>query len=700
MKEALREPDRALNLLMGIYDRLMRETESAKAEYLRQAEELRDFYALRIEEAVKAENNRLMAVIEERDLKIEKLTSNFEDIRKQNGKLFEENSRLEEMNEDLKLKNLELQRQCDELTTENIRLVTDSARAQERYDALEKEKDGLNSLTSQLSEQLGLRKRDVFGASTEQTSRLFKDSGELEDPLSEDTEPDMELDEKPQKLPKSRSAKQAMDLLKPKPKKFWPERVTRRKGDIAARYAHLEHRNFYGYTTEFLNQKYGEGCWHIIDWHHKEKFCETRPAVYVRHNYAPVIEYCDPVTGLRDIEALPFNPKLLDNSFLSESLMASIATKVYDLGTPPYRIEREYNSRGVPISRQNMSNWLYNFADKTGFRIWEHLKMEQLKCPVHQIDETTWRVVVWPKDDNDQREKKNGSLGWVWIHVTSELINGHKIILYEFTASRGAHHLREYLLNLARYVVSDAYGVYTAIEKESNGKIKPAFCWMHMRRRFANALLATEKELKNMTEEQVQADPAAKGLMLSNAIFEADTPLKTLSAEERFEARLKEVKPCVNAFFEFVHALDVKRLKEGYLKEAVEYALRYEKYLKTFLEDGNIPIDNGECERRVKPVAILRKNSMFSYSKDGAITNMIMLSLLETAKANGADAYRYFEFIFREAELAYDPETVGELMPWSAKFRDFVTQNVHLDEKIPENEEKPQGKIRRKHRVA
>lgn len=89
--------------------------------------------------------------------------------------------------------------------------------------------------------------------------------------------------------------------------------------------------------------------------------------MYVRHNYAPVIEYCDPVTGLRDIEALPFNPKLLDNSFLSESLMASIATKVYDLGTPPYRIEREYNSRGVPISRQNMSNWLYNFADKNWF---------------------------------------------------------------------------------------------------------------------------------------------------------------------------------------------------------------------------------------------------------------------------------------------------------------------------------------------
>ena len=79
--------------------------------------------------------------------------------------------------------------------------------------------------------------------------------------------------------------------------------------------------------------------------------------------------------------------------------------------------------------------------------------------------------------------------------------------------------------------------------------------------------------------------------------------------------------------------------------------------------------------------------------------NMIMLSLLETAKSNGADAFRYFEFIFREAELAYDPETVVDLMPWSAKFKDFAARNVHLDEKIPENEEKLKGKIKRKPRV-
>ncbi|MBR1437502.1 MAG: transposase [Synergistaceae bacterium] len=237
------------------------------------------------------------------------------------------------------------------------------------------------------------------------------------------------------------------------------------------------------------------------------------------------------------------------------------------------------------------------------------MKKELLKCPVEQIDETTWRVVVWPKDDNGEPEKKNGFLGWVWVRI---------IILFQMLMACIS------LLNKNR-------------TRESKQR-----CWLHMRRRFANALLATETKLKNMTEEQIKAEPATKGLMLSNAIFEAETSLKTLSAEESFEARLEEVKPCVDASFEFVHSFDVKELK-GHLKDAVKYALCYEGHLKLFLEDGNIPIDNGESERRVKPVAILRKNSMFSYCKDGAETNMIMLSLLETAKANGADAFRYEE---------------------------------------------------------
>ena len=53
------------------------------------------------------------------------------------------------------------------------------------------------------------------------------------------------------------------------------------------------------------------------------------------------------------------------------------------------------------------------------------------------------------------------------------------------------------------------------------------------------------------------------------------------------------------------------------LKDAIRYSKNQEKYLRRFLEDGNIPVDNGASERNMKPVACHRKNSLFSFSKKG-----------------------------------------------------------------------------------
>lgn len=108
MKKALKEPDKILDLFLRLYDELKLETESKKAEYIQQRDGLKTYYASKIEAAVKAENTRLMAVIIERNEKVEKLTRDLEDARGQYGKLFEENKMLDAMNNELKLKNIEL----------------------------------------------------------------------------------------------------------------------------------------------------------------------------------------------------------------------------------------------------------------------------------------------------------------------------------------------------------------------------------------------------------------------------------------------------------------------------------------------------------------------------------------------------------------------------------------------------------------
>lgn len=669
MKKALKEPDKILDLCLRLYDELKLETESKKAEYIQQRDGLKTYYASKIEAAVKAENTRLMAVIIERNEKVEKLTRDLEDARGQYGKLFEENKMLDAMNNELKLKNIELEKQCESLKIENERIISDSAR-------METENTELNILASQLNEQLDLRKRDVFGASTEKSSRIFNDDKKLEDPLSEDMEPE-------EKLPKNRSAKRALDVVNRKKK----ERKTRSAGGTKEeRYSGLPQVDYCAYTTEDLNKKYGVGKWRVVFKTKKQKLCETRPVVYVRNIYSLIIEYIDRETGERKLKSLPYNPK--DKSLVAASVVASVSTKLYDLGLPYCRIERHYKSIGVNISRQTMCNLHARFVKKIGKRVWEKLKQEQLKCPVQQIDETTWPVVIW-RDKDKQQIKANGSRGYMWEHTTSELMKGHKIVWYEFTETRSADHLRKYLRNLALYIVSDAFKGYSALEEKSGGKIKVANCWMHLRRVFANAVLV--KDLDKMSKKEILADPAARGLLLSNEIFKQDTKLKELSADERKAERLVKVKPCVDAFFEFVHSLDMNKLS-GKLKDAVVYAKNQEKRLKVFLENGNIPIDNGECERRMKPLAILRKNSLFSYSLFGAQVSAIMFSLIETAKANGAEPYMYIKFLYENMSNGH--YAVNEMMPWSASFKDFAAQNANSDYSLPKSCELPKAKLK------
>ncbi len=51
------------------------------------------------------------------------------------------------------------------------------------------------------------------------------------------------------------------------------------------------------------------------------------------------------------------NP-IIKGSIASPSLLADIMTKKYVDATPLYRQEQEYKRRGLPINRQNISNWI------------------------------------------------------------------------------------------------------------------------------------------------------------------------------------------------------------------------------------------------------------------------------------------------------------------------------------------------------
>jgi transposase len=85
--------------------------------------------------------------------------------------------------------------------------------------------------------------------------------------------------------------------------------------------------------------------------------------------------------------------------------------------------------------------------------------------------------------------------------------------------------------------------------------------------------------------------------------------------------------------------------------------------LIAYLEDGDYPIDNNPVENAVRPLAIGRKNWLFSASVKGAKASANLYSLIETAKANGLEPYAYLKHIFTELPKVAGFDDVDQLLP-------------------------------------
>ena len=91
-------------------------------------------------------------------------------------------------------------------------------------------------------------------------------------------------------------------------------------------------------------------------------------------------------------------------------------------------------------------------------------------------------------------------------------------------------------------------------------------------------------------------------------------------------------------------------------------------HLNNYLLDGRIELSNNRAERSIKPFVISRKNFLFANTARGAKCSAVILSLIETAKENGLDPYRYLTWLFAEAPRLSqaDPDWASKLLLWNA----------------------------------
>ncbi len=401
-------------------------------------------------------------------------------------------------------------------------------------------------------------------------------------------------------------------------------------------------------TDEELEDKFG-----------KDGFKQLPDEVYRRYSFTPakieVEEHHVKVYAGKETEEVvkaPHPRTLLRGSLVSPSLEAAIMNAKYVNAVPLYRQEQEFERYGLHIPRQNMANWTIQCADRYLAVLYDYLHEKMYGYHVLQADETP---VLVNKDG-----RPAGSKSYMWVYRTGRMYTECQIVLYEYQKTRNASHPREFLKDFRGVCVTDGYQVYHTIEGERED-LKIAGCWSHARRRFDEAVKALPKAKQKDSR-------AYLALTMIQAIYREEKLLKDLPAEERMIRRQLSVKPLVEAYFVWVRETLPKVPQKSKTWEGFNYSLNQEKYLKVFLDDGEVPMDNNAAEQSIRGFCIGKKNWVMIDTIAGAKSSAIIYSIAETAKANNLKPYDYFEYLLTEIPKHLDDTDrsfLDDLLPWS-----------------------------------
>ena len=189
-----------------------------------------------------------------------------------------------------------------------------------------------------------------------------------------------------------------------------------------------------------------------------------------------------------------------------------------------------------------------------------------------------------------------------------------------------------------------------------------AGCRAHARRKHADALKAIKDE------KERKGTLAYDALKQIGAIYKLDNDLPGLTPAQRQHRRQQELKPLVDAYFVWVKKHQGEVLPKSPTGKAFAYSVNQERYLRIFLEDGEVPPDNNAAESTLRGFCIGRHSWKLIDTIRGARSSAIIYSITETAKANDLKVYEYVEHLLAEIpkhEDDTDRDFLEDLLPWS-----------------------------------
>jgi len=337
---------------------------------------------------------------------------------------------------------------------------------------------------------------------------------------------------------------------------------------------------------------------------------DVEPAKFFVHRHIRPQYAC---RGCETVSAAPIPPAVIDGGMAAVGLYVWVIIGKYLDHLPLYRLEQIAARDRVILSRTTMAEWVGRIgvavqplADRLAMLLLERNVLHADETPVAQLD---------PGRGKTKR-------AYLWAYRSNVLETGPPIVVFDYQGSRAGKHARNFLSGWQGHLMVDDYSGYKALFAQG---VTELACMVHARRKFFDL-------------NEAQANPVAlEALRRIAALYAIEAQGQDMTAEARTALRQEEAQPLLQSMHDWLLQTRVNVANGGGTAKAIDYSLRRWAALSRYATDGRLPIDNNPVENVIRPIALGRKNWLFTGSERAGQRAAAIQTLLATAKLNGLD---------------------------------------------------------------
>lgn len=128
---------------------------------------------------------------------------------------------------------------------------------------------------------------------------------------------------------------------------------------------------------------------------------------------------------------------------------------------------------------------------------------------------------------------------------------------------------------------------------------------------------------------------AAYALEVFSHLYDIEREIKDGTADERKKARQELAKPIWADFGRWLEENAGLLNEKSAIYKAFAYTMKRYKRLSVYMENEILNIDHNAIESSIRPIALGRRNFLFSGSHDGAQRSAMLYSFMGTCKLHG-----------------------------------------------------------------